>query len=43
MKITTMFEVWPSAGGRDSCLEIAFRLRAHLEAIDGFIALLAAG
>ena len=33
--IAVIFEVWPRA--RDSYLEIAARLRAHLETVDGFI------
>jgi heme-degrading monooxygenase HmoA len=33
--IAVIFEVWPRA--RDSYLEIAARLRAHLETIDGFV------
>jgi heme-degrading monooxygenase HmoA len=33
--IAVIFEVWPRA--RDSYLEIAAHLRAHLETVDGFI------
>jgi heme-degrading monooxygenase HmoA len=35
--IAVIFEVWPAEGRRESYLEHASRLRADLEATDGFI------
>lgn len=34
-----IFEVWPNEGARDEYLEIAARLRPHLDGIDGFISI----
>ncbi|MDX1541272.1 MAG: antibiotic biosynthesis monooxygenase [Geminicoccaceae bacterium] len=35
--IAVIFEVWPKAEHREGYLELAGRLRRHLEEIDGFI------
>lgn len=37
--IAVIFEVWPAPGLRDAYLDIAARLRAELERIDGFISI----
>lgn len=37
--IAVIFEVWPSAGRRQSYLDIAAGLRPMLDAIDGFISI----
>ena len=34
-----IFEVWPTAGGREEYLEIASELREYLEDQDGFISI----
>lgn len=35
--IAVIFEVWPAEGGMDRYLDIAARLKADLETIEGFI------
>ncbi len=37
--IAVIFEVWPKAEHRQAYLDMAASLRAHLEAIDGFISI----
>ena len=37
--IAVIFEVWPKAEHRQAYLDMAAGLRAHLEAIDGFISI----
>jgi heme-degrading monooxygenase HmoA len=37
--IAVIFEVWPSANGKEPYLDLAAKLRPQLEAIDGFISI----